>query len=214
MVLRQDDGWEAVAGNPLGSRRGHHKLYVDRNGSDQMITFLVEPKQYKEQYLTIKNRHMVNPTAEELKRIHRELGVIKRALRGFRPLQDVSTHFSLPVAGPVSSTFGLRRFFNGQPRKPHSGLDLAVTAGSQIKAPAAGRISATGNLEIQITNYFLNIPGILEKDEVLLTLAECTLAPIVSLSDHCPDRRSHTRWPCAIGRNLRSPFPRSSPWHL
>jgi murein DD-endopeptidase MepM/ murein hydrolase activator NlpD len=156
MVLRQDDGWEAVVGIPLGSRRGHYKLHVDRNGSDQVITFLVESKQYEEQHLTLKNRHMVNPTAEELKRIHREQGVIKRALRGFRPLRDVPTHFSLPVAGPVSSTFGLRRFFNGQARKPHSGLDLAVPAGTPIKAPAAGRISATGNFFFDGNTVFID----------------------------------------------------------
>ncbi|VAW79063.1 Peptidase, M23/M37 family, partial [hydrothermal vent metagenome] len=57
--------------------------------------------------------------------------------------------FVLPVHGPVSSPFGLRRYFNEQPRKPHSGLDLAAAEGTPIRAPAAGHISGTGD-------YFFN----------------------------------------------------------
>ena len=156
MVLRQSDGWEAVVGIPLGSRSGHYKLHIDHDGHDQAITFLVESKQYEEQHLTLKNRHMVNPSAEELKRIRHEHVVINRALRGFRPLQAVPTHFILPVIGRVSSTFGLRRFFNGQARKPHSGIDLAVPEGTPVQAPAAGSISTTGNFFFDGNTVFID----------------------------------------------------------
>ncbi|WP_019683202.1 M23 family metallopeptidase, partial [Pseudomonas aeruginosa] len=54
-----------------------------------------------------------------------------------------------PVDGPLSSPFGLRRFFNGEERNPHSGLDFAVPAGTPIKAPAAGKV-------ILIGDYFFN----------------------------------------------------------
>ncbi|MNV61088.1 Murein DD-endopeptidase MepM [compost metagenome] len=51
--------------------------------------------------------------------------------------------------GPLSSKFGVRRFFNGEERNPHSGLDFAVGAGTPIKTPAAGKV-------ILIGNYFFN----------------------------------------------------------
>ena len=51
--------------------------------------------------------------------------------------------------GRLSSPFGLRRFFNGQERNPHSGLDFAVPSGTPIKAPAAGVVVLVGD-------YFFN----------------------------------------------------------
>ncbi len=57
--------------------------------------------------------------------------------------------FIKPAQGPYSSSFGLRRFFNKQPRNPHSGLDIAAEKGTPIIAPAAGVVINTGD-------YFFN----------------------------------------------------------
>jgi len=45
----------------------------------------------------------------------------------------------------VTSEFGFRRFFNGQPRNPHSGVDIAAEHGTAVKSPAAGVIRVVGN---------------------------------------------------------------------
>ncbi len=113
------------------------------------LSFTVGTKHYREQHIKLKNSRQVNPLAEDMTRINRELAEQTRAYQTFSPAQPSNLLFDKPVQGPLSSPFGLRRFFNGEERNPHSGLDFAVGAGTPIKAPAAGKV-------ILIGNYFFN----------------------------------------------------------
>jgi len=91
----------------------------------------------------------VNPNKQDLERIGKESKIIRAALATWSEQTNVPFDFELPVHGRLSSPFGLRRYFNGQPRKPHSGLDIAADEGTPILAPASGTIIATGD-------YFFN----------------------------------------------------------
>ncbi len=52
------------------------------------------------------------------------------------------TGFILPVqAVRRSSRFGGQRILNGQPKRPHYGVDLAAPVGTPVVAPAAGMVS-------------------------------------------------------------------------
>ncbi len=51
-----------------------------------------------------------------------------------------------PVEGIESTPFGAQRFVNGEPRSPHSGIDIATAAGTAIKAPLAGRVLLVANM--------------------------------------------------------------------
>ncbi|MGH8738050.1 MAG: peptidoglycan DD-metalloendopeptidase family protein [Burkholderiales bacterium] len=141
MVLKNGARWLAVVGIPLDAKPGGYAVRVQ----DRSFGFSVRDKQYAVQRITIKDERKVEPTAQDLRRIQRESAIIHAALAAWRDKQNVALQFDLPVLGPVSSPFGLRRVFNGEPRNPHSGLDIAVPAGTRIHAAAPGRVAAIGD---------------------------------------------------------------------
>lgn len=142
VMLQSDSGKTyAVIGIPLGMSPGGHILDLGK----QKIRFTVQPKAYKVQRLTIANKRQVNPLPEDLKRIHRESRILDRAFERFDTAMPVHDQFVLPADGPVSSPFGMRRILNGEPRAPHSGIDIAAPMGAPIRAMAAGKVLVTGN---------------------------------------------------------------------
>jgi murein DD-endopeptidase MepM/ murein hydrolase activator NlpD len=157
MVLPNGDSYAALVGLSLGIEPGIHQLVV-RTGEHEKITreFSVEAKQYETQHLTIKNKRMVNPEQRDLERIGREQKRIRQALATWNDARPATLRFELPVAGPLSSPFGLRRFFNQQPRKPHSGLDIAADEGTPIKAPAGGEVLDTGEFFFNGNTVFID----------------------------------------------------------
>jgi murein DD-endopeptidase MepM/ murein hydrolase activator NlpD len=141
--------WLAVVGIPLAAKPGKHALAVESNPKKLNVSFTVKNKKYKTQHLTIKNKRKVNPNKEDMERIGNEKKVIVASLATWRDTAEVNTKFVLPVKGRLSSPFGLRRYFNKQPRKPHSGIDIAAPEGTPIISPADGVVVSTGD-------YFFN----------------------------------------------------------
>lgn len=144
LVKSKNKLWHAVVGLPLKTKSGKHYIKV----SNKKYPFIVKHKKYTSQYLTIKNKRKVNPTKKDIERIIKEKKIIGKVFRNWRNT-SVETDFLVPVKGPFSSPFGLKRFFNKQPRRPHSGLDIAAKEGTPIHAPASGIIANTGD-------YFFN----------------------------------------------------------
>jgi murein DD-endopeptidase MepM/ murein hydrolase activator NlpD len=146
LVTINDDRHIAIVGLPLATKPGRHYLEVtDRQGKTLNLGFQVEDKSYEEQHITIKDKRKVNPEKRDMERITRESEQINKALRHWSLRENVVIEFRQPVTGPTSSPFGLRRFFNEQARKPHSGLDIAAPEGTPIQSPAPGTVLDTGD---------------------------------------------------------------------
>ena len=145
LVVKELDTWRAIVGIPLTVKPGPQQ--ISSGGGD--LNFTVGSKKYPEQRITLKNKRQVNPNPDDIKRIDNELSVQIKAYRTFSPTTPSNLLLDKPVNGPLSSKFGVRRFFNGEERNPHAGLDFAVPAGTPIKTPAAGKV-------ILIGNYFFN----------------------------------------------------------
>ena len=140
----------AIIGIPLSVGSGTQNFTLTTtDGSEQMLAFQVQDKSYTEQHLTITNNRQVNPNTEDMQRISRERAEMDTAFSTWTDNLEPVFKMEPPVEGVRSSSFGLRRFFNGQARSPHSGMDIAADEGTPIYAPAPGIIRATGN-------YFFN----------------------------------------------------------
>ncbi|MFT5721210.1 MAG: murein DD-endopeptidase MepM/ murein hydrolase activator NlpD [Motiliproteus sp.] len=142
---QQQAPWLALVGISLNTATGSQQINV----GNQVFEFEVTGKAYREQRLVIKNKRKVNPNKLDMDRIITEKTRMLGALASWSEPKTTITRFQLPASGPFSSPFGLRRFFNDQPRKPHSGLDIAAAKDSPILAPAPGVILDAGD-------YFFN----------------------------------------------------------
>jgi murein DD-endopeptidase MepM/ murein hydrolase activator NlpD len=146
LVIKEQEQWRAIVGLPLTLKPGPALVTT---ADQRSVNFMVGTKKYAEQHITLKNTRMVNPNPDDLKRIDSELAIQTRAYRTFSPAIPSNLLLDKPVDGPLSSRFGVRRFFNGEERNPHSGLDFAVPSGTPIKTPANGKVILMGN-------YFFN----------------------------------------------------------
>ena len=149
LVTSDHDEWYAVVGLPLDMTPGAHELNVKIGGETKVQPFVVNPKDYPEQHVTLKDKSKVELSAADLARAEREISAIKELKRHWRPAQDTDLAFIVPAEGKLAGRFGLRRFFNGEPRSPHAGLDVAVASGTPVKASAQGQVLAVGD-------YFFN----------------------------------------------------------
>ena len=146
----------ALVGIPINTDPGDYELRLHGPDGATAHGFTVAAKTYPEEHLTIANERMVNPTEEDLLRIRKETERQLAQYRRFtqRPLR--LSPFNQPVAGVVSSVFGHRRVLNGQPRNPHSGLDLAAVTGTPVHAPAPALVTLADALYFNGNTVFLD----------------------------------------------------------
>ena len=108
----------------------------------------IQPHQYAEQHLKVAPGQ-VTLSKEVLSRHLRERKQSARVMATWTEPVPASLQLHQPVPGVRSSSFGLRRFFNGQSRNPHGGMDIAAPVGTPVKAAAPGVVIDTGD-------YFFN----------------------------------------------------------
>ncbi|NPA48441.1 MAG: M23 family metallopeptidase [Thermodesulfobacteria bacterium] len=132
-----------LAAIPLDTRPGLYRAELD---GEEKLSFEIRifPRRYPSERLTVPPK-MIHYPPEVLARIKREVRLIRKTLAGFSPESLLDGPFVWPAAGRLSSPFGFRRIYNGVPKSPHSGLDIALPEGTPVKAANRGRVALTGD---------------------------------------------------------------------
>ncbi|MDO6720132.1 M23 family metallopeptidase [Psychrosphaera sp. 1_MG-2023] len=82
----------------------------------------------------------VSPPKEVLSRISQEAGLVKAARAKMTYRLDFIEDVIQPAKGRISGVYGSQRVFNGVPKRPHFGLDIAAPTGSPVVAPWSGTV--------------------------------------------------------------------------
>ncbi len=165
LVMRDADEWVAFVGIALATKPGA-KVRVEAElagGRRERFEIDVAPKRYAAQHLTVP-RDQVEVSAENLARYERERAHLDGVLRVFSNASPATLAMLQPAPGRRSSSFGLRRYFNGQARNPHNGMDIAAPAGTPVIAANAGSVIDTGDY------FFSGRTVILDHGQGLLSL--------------------------------------------
>ena len=127
LVVKDGTQWTAVLGIGLASKPGPASVLVQRNAAtdNETLRFEIAPFKYSEQRLKVPPGK-VDLSKADLARYERERVHLAAVAATFSATPPSTLRLLQPTPGVRSSSFGLRRVFNGQSRNPHSGMDLSL----------------------------------------------------------------------------------------
>lgn len=156
-----DRSWEPLAGDcwfpiDLLTEKGPLEVIRWRAGERETKVIQVAAYPYEVQRITLEDDSQVNLSAADLERVRGENQRIAQLWSLESPRQ-----FKLPLASPLDplppgGRFGSRRFFNDQPRSPHSGVDFSADFGTPVLAAATGVVALTGDFFFSGRSVFLD----------------------------------------------------------
>ncbi|MEE8364923.1 MAG: peptidoglycan DD-metalloendopeptidase family protein [Gammaproteobacteria bacterium] len=146
LVATLDNKFVAIVGLPLNLKPGEY--YISGHwGNEKALQkkfFSVVSKEYTTQYINIEDDRKVNPYASDMARIWAEQKRQRKAKSHYSDT-PVDVNFIQPTQGILTGSFGRRRIFNGEARRPHSGMDIAADQGVPVLSPADGNVVELGD---------------------------------------------------------------------
>jgi len=109
------------------------------NTNDYPLT--IEKRVFDIQHINGIAKKIMQPSADDSKRAGREQALVGKARRTDSSLLAFLADFTWPLLGPITGVYGSQRVFNGEPKRPHYGIDIAAPTGTPVKAPASGTIT-------------------------------------------------------------------------
>lgn len=111
------------------------------NGEAKTRQLAIKPRNYNIQRIDGIAESIMNPSEEKLKRIRSEAAMVRAARDQKLDRMDFTAEFQWPLIGPISGVFGSQRVYNGVPKRPHYGVDVAAPVGTPVTTPAPGVVT-------------------------------------------------------------------------
>ena len=118
----------------------HTLKWVDSTGTSHSQSIAITKREYKIDKITGVAKKYVSPPKEVSARISREAVAVRKAREVDSDLLYFLDPVLKPAEGRISGVYGSQRYFNGEPRRPHFGLDIANKTGSPVYAPISGTV--------------------------------------------------------------------------
>ncbi|MAM95597.1 MAG: peptidase M23 [Parvibaculum sp.] len=129
----------------MGFDRDHERratlrvVYPDGTVEERVLT--IAEREWQIQRVEGVPRKYVSPPADAMAAIARGTKLKADARKTRAEGSWFTEGFIWPVTGPISGVFGSQRYYNGEPRRPHYGVDVAAPTGTPIRAPASGVVT-------------------------------------------------------------------------
>ena len=135
------DGWFLI-GFGRDAPPDAELVVVFPDGRRERRALRVEPREYDIQRIDGLPPRKVTPRSkQDLARIAADVRMVKQARAIDDPRTDFLGGFQWPIKGRISGVYGSQRILNGEPRRPHFGIDIAAPTGTKVAAPADGVVT-------------------------------------------------------------------------
>lgn len=139
MLKVTGDGWFVFGFGR--DEEGRRDLVLEHNGKAERHVLDLASRFWNIQHVKGVPKETVSPPEEVLARIREEGARVWHTRARLSERRDFLMPFIWPLSGPVTGVYGSQRFYNGEPRNPHYGVDIAAPEGTPVYAPADGEVT-------------------------------------------------------------------------
>lgn len=139
-LLTLTQSGEFVFGFGRDEKLTHQLSWQTHDGEWHSQPLVITKRDYDIDRITGVAKKYVSPPESVLARTKKEAVAVRKARDIFSKRDDFKSPVYKPAEGRISGVYGSQRYFNGTPKRPHFGLDIANKTGTPVFSPMPGKV--------------------------------------------------------------------------